>query len=100
MNNGWDDGISAFWIILSAIDTHIYKLAKFCDKLLKLITTNKYTIKDSFSFAKEVEELDHNLIKVSFDVKSLFNNIFYTGLLAFLLRIFTETKHILTVYFL
>ena len=40
--------------ILSAIGTPTYKLAKFCDKLLKPITNNKYTTKDSFSFAKEV----------------------------------------------
>ena len=52
-----------------------YKLAKFCDNLLKPITTNKYTIKHSFSLAKEVEEFDPNLIMASFNVKSLFTNI-------------------------
>ena len=31
-----------------------YNLAKFCDQLLKPLTSNDYTIKDSFSFAKEV----------------------------------------------
>ena len=48
---------------------------KFCDKLLKPIITNEYTIKDSFSFAKEVEEFDPNVIMTGFDVKSLFTNI-------------------------
>ena len=43
-----------------------YKLAKFCDKLPKTITTNEYTIKDLCSFAKEFYD---------FDVKSLFTNI-------------------------
>ena len=43
--------------------------------MLKPITTNEYTIKDSFSFTKEVEEFDPNLIMVSFDIKSLFTNI-------------------------
>ena len=43
-----EDGISTFRPILSAIGT-------FCDTLLKPITTNEYTIKDSFSFAKEIE---------------------------------------------
>ena len=60
-----EDGISTFRPILSAIGT-------FCDTLLKPITTNEYTIKDSFSFAKEFEEFAINLIMVSFDVKSLF----------------------------
>ena len=52
------------------------------------MATNKYTIKDSFSFAKEVEEFDHNLIMNSFDVKSLFNTFLIQKLLAFVLRIF------------
>ena len=43
---------------LSAIGTPTYKLAKFCDQLLKPRTNNEYTIKDSFSFAKEVLEFD------------------------------------------
>ena len=70
-----EDGIPTFRPILSAIGTPTYKLAKFCDKLLKPITTNEYTIKDSFSFAKEVEEFDSKLIMASFYVKSLFTNI-------------------------
>ena len=41
--------------IFSAIGTSTYKLPKFCYKLLKPITTNEYTIKDSLSFAKEIE---------------------------------------------
>ena len=73
-----EDGIPVFCPILSAIGTPTYKLAKFCDKLLKPITTNEYTIKDSFSFAKEVEEFDPNLIMASFDVKSFFTNIPFT----------------------
>ena len=52
-----------------------YKLAKFCDKLPKKITTNEYTIKEMCSFAKEFYEFDINLIMASFDVKSLFTNI-------------------------
>ena len=52
-----------------------YKLAKFCDKRPKKITTNEYTIKDLCSFAKEFYEFDINLIMASFDVKSLFTNI-------------------------
>ena len=36
---------------------------------------NEYTIKNYFSFAKEVEEFDPNLVMASFDVKCLFSNI-------------------------
>ena len=71
-----EDGISTFRPISSAIGTSTNKLAKFCDTLLNPVTTNECTIKDSFSFAKEIEEFDPNLIMASFDVKSLFTNIF------------------------
>ena len=69
------DRIPTFRPILHAIGTSSYKLGKFCDKLLKPITTQEYTIKCSFSFAKEVEEFDPNLVMANFDVKSLFTKI-------------------------
>ena len=56
------DGVPTFCPILSAIGTPSHKLIKFLDKLLKPRTTNEYTIKDSFSFTKECEEFDPNLI--------------------------------------
>ena len=43
--------------------------------MLRPITTQEYTIKCSFSFAKEVEEFDPNLVMANFDVKSLFTKI-------------------------
>ena len=49
-----EDGTPSFCPILSAIGTATYNLHKSCDQLLKPITSNYYTIKDSFSFAKEV----------------------------------------------
>ena len=70
-----EDGIPSFRPILSAIGTPTYKLAKFCDQLLKPVTNNEYTLKDSFPFAKEVLEFDTSLFMVSFDIKSLFTNI-------------------------
>ena len=70
-----EDEIPSFWPILSTIGTPTYKLAKFCDQLLKPLTNNEYTIKDSFSFAKEVLEFDASLFMASFDIKSLFTNI-------------------------
>ena len=78
-----EDGIPTFRSILSEIGTPAYKLAKFCDKLLELIITNEYTIKDSFYFAKKVEEFDPNLIMASFDVKSLFTKIVLTETIDF-----------------
>ena len=43
--------------------------------LLASLTLNKYTIKDSFSFAEELLSYDSNLLKTSFDVESRFINI-------------------------
>ena len=63
-----EDRIPIICPILSAIGTPTYKLAKLCSKLLKSITTNEYTIKDSFPFIKEVEEFDPNLVMASSDV--------------------------------
>ena len=39
------------------------------------LTVNDYTVKDSFTFVKEVINFDHNLFMASLDVESLFTNI-------------------------
>ena len=39
------------------------------------LTVDDYTVKDSFTFAKEVINFDHNLFMASQDVESLFTNI-------------------------
>ena len=70
-----EDGIPSLQPILSAIGTPTYKLAKFCEQLLKPLTNNEYKIKTSFSFAKEVLEFHASLFMASFDIKSLFTNI-------------------------
>ena len=62
IHNTLEDGIPLF-------------LAKFCDQLLKPLTNNEYTIKDSFSFAKKVLEFDASFFIASFDIKSIFTNI-------------------------
>ena len=67
-----------FCPILSAIGTPTYKIAKFYGQLLKPLTNNEYTIKDSFSFAKEVLEFNASFFMASFDIKSLFTNILLT----------------------
>ena len=62
--------------ILSAIGTHNYKLSKYLVPILAPLTINEYTVKDSFTFAKELTSLNYtNCVMASFDVKSLFTNI-------------------------
>ena len=61
--------------ILSALNTPTYKLAKFLVPILKPLTTNEFTVKDSFHFAEEIVDLQHDLFMGSLDVHSLFTNI-------------------------
>ena len=60
---------------LSTINTPVYKLAKYLVPILPPLTVNDYTVKDNFTFAKEVINFDHNLFMASLDVESLFTNI-------------------------
>ena len=69
------DGLPSFRPILSAIGTPTYKLAKFFLPILEPLTTNEYTIKDSFTFAEELQSFDSKLVMASFDIESLFTNI-------------------------
>ena len=61
--------------ILSAINTPGYNLAKFLIPILEPLIYNKVTIKDSFSFAKEITMCDSSWYMASLDVESLFTNI-------------------------
>ena len=81
-----EHGIPSFWPILSAIGTPTYKIARFCDQLLKPLTNNEYTLKNSFSFAK-VLEFDSSLFMASFDIKSLFTDITLTETFNFCVQI-------------
>ena len=95
-----EDRIPPFRPILSAIGTPTYKLTTFSDQLLKPLTNNEYTIKESFSFAKEVLEFDTPLFMASFDLKSLFTNILLTetlNLCVFVYKTLTEIKHMLAI---
>ena len=60
--------------ILSALNTPIYKSAKFLLQILKPLTTNEFTVKDSFHFAEEIVDQQH-LFMGSSDVDFLFTNI-------------------------
>ena len=43
--------------------------------ILESLTHNEFTVKDSFSFAKEIANCDSSLFMAIVDVKSLFTNI-------------------------
>ena len=60
--------------ILSALNTPTYKVAKFLVPILEPLTTNEFTVKDSFHFAEEIVD-QHDLFMGSLDVDSLFTNI-------------------------
>ena len=69
------DGLPFFRPILSAIGTPTYKLAKFLIPVLEPLTTNEYNIKDSFTFAEELQSFDSKLVMANFDIEPLFTNI-------------------------
>ena len=69
------DNCHPFRLILSAIKTPSYNIAKHLVPILEPIKTNKFTIKYSFEFAKEVIEQDSGLFRASLGVESLFTNI-------------------------
>ena len=69
------DNCPPFWPNLSAINTPTYKLAKFLVPILKSLTSNEYTIKDSFAFAAEIVEQDSEFFMGNLGVDSLFTDI-------------------------
>ena len=60
---------------MSTVNTPTYKLAKFLVPILKSLTSNEYTVKDSFAFAEGIVEQDSEFFMGSLDVDSLFINI-------------------------
>ena len=71
------DNCPPFRPILSAIKTPSYNIAKHLVPILEPITTNKFTIKTSFEFSKEIIEQDSRLFMASLDVVSLFTHLPY-----------------------
>ena len=61
--------------ILSAINNPRYNLAKLLMPILEALAHNEFTVKDSFSFPKEITEYDSSIFIASPDVESLFTNI-------------------------
>ena len=69
------DNCPPFRPVLSAINTPTYKLAKFLVRILKSLTSNQYTVKDSSAFAEEIVAQDSEFFKGSVDVDAFFTNI-------------------------
>ena len=61
--------------ILSALNTGTCEWPKFFVPLLRHLTSNQFTYKDSFGFAKIICEQDDVLFMASLDVDSLFANV-------------------------
>ena len=61
--------------ILSAVNTPEYNIAKFSIPILEPLTHNEFTVKDSFTFAKEIATYDKLLHMAILDAESLFTNI-------------------------
>ena len=69
------DNSPLFRHILLAINNPTYKLAKFLVPILKALTSNDYTVLDSFAFAKEIVEQDSEFLMENLDADPLFTNI-------------------------
>ena len=62
--------------VLSTTGSFNYEMSRFMVSLLSPLTTNIFTICDSFSFVSEILKVrNDNYVMASFDVKSLFTNI-------------------------
>ena len=60
---------------MSALNAGTYKRAKFFVTLLRHLTSNQFTLRNSFEFAKIIYEKDAALFISSLDVNSLFTNV-------------------------
>ena len=69
------NNILIFRPILSAINTPSYSLAKYLNAIFPPLATNEFIMKNSFDFAEEVFNYDHNLYMARLDVESLITNI-------------------------
>ena len=76
----WFDGLPPFRPIIDTTGTAYQPVAKFLTNLLNPLTTNEFSIKDTFDAASHINNLPSKLFDdgykfVSFDVKSLFTNV-------------------------
>ena len=61
--------------IVSSIGTYGYEISKLLSEILKPLSSNEFTVKDSFSFVNEILTLSDVQFMASFDIVSLFTNI-------------------------
>ena len=61
--------------ILSTIGTPTYKLAKLLVPILSPLTSNEFSVHDSFSFAHKVSSFCPDHFMASLDIESFFTNI-------------------------
>ena len=69
------NGFPKLRLILSALKTGTYKWANVFVPLLRHLTSNEFTLKNSFEFAKIIYEQDAGLFMASLNVNSLFTNV-------------------------
>ena len=68
------DNCSPFSSIFSAIGRPSYNIAKFLVSILKPLTTNDYTLKDTFEFSRDILNQNPKHFVASLDVDSLFTD--------------------------
>ena len=66
---------------MSALNTGTYKWVKFFVPLLRYLTSNEFTLKDSFELAEIICEQDAGLSMASLEVVFLFANIPLEGII-------------------
>ena len=69
------DNCPPFPPILSALNTPSNKLTKILAPILKSLTSNEYTVKDSFAFAEEIVGQDSEFFMGGLDFDYLFTNM-------------------------
>ena len=67
--------VSMIKFVPKVLDQEYFKAILKSRTILEPLTHNKFTIKDSFSFAKDITTYDNSLYMASLDVESLFTNI-------------------------
>ena len=61
--------------MVSTIGTYGYEISKLLSEILKPLTSNEFTVKDSFPLVNEILTLSDVQFMASFDIVSLFTNI-------------------------
>ena len=85
--------LSTIQAILSAIGATTYNIAKFLIPVLKPLTTNDYTLKDTFEFSRGILNKNPNLFMASLDVDSLFTNVNFDETINIIIeKLFSENE--------